>query len=609
MMQATLRQRPQQRRGESGAALRAESAARGRTPPATRAAANPTSAWSLNVGGPRVQRKAEIGAAPRPDYFAPAFATRCPFAPARSASLLRRQCACGGTCAACRDRDASAIQRTAAKTDAPAVAPPIVSEVLRSPGEPLDEATRAFAEPRFGADFSAVRVHTDAKAAQSAQAVNALAYTVGRDIVFAPMRYTFATAAGRKLLAHELTHVVQQGRSSGAASAQAKLEIAPSDRAEQEADAVAERVAGAGAAHAGAYDHQSPQPVPPGVMQCTPAPPTYGGVTGVRDLAKIRIDAVPDFLASGLTAPRVVNAHINEPAVTHLTWMLYDPSDRMMTGSYSTLPGFPTSTTSPFTLQPSHFSGSGFVEGKHILRCAGLNAQHQPIVYADRDFYVLRTDLTTGTAVATTYGDLTFTEYTKTDANPPANPNYSIDVKLRFLPKTTVACTEVGFIQSMQTIDNEGRSQQNTVNAEQDARKTPLVWSIDRIAGGPTPFYGTRRGAAGAITIPSGKGGFGAGGVTPTAASLIDQPSWNQENNAKFESCVICRSTASAGQVYGCATWGYTATASGRVTLMPRSFRQMPSDQFTEARDAWNTWRATVPAATQPEEAPALRSP
>jgi hypothetical protein len=71
--------------------------------------------------------------------------------------------------------------------------------------------TLAFMEPRFGHDFSRVRIHTDEKAAESARAINALAYTVGENIVFTPHHYQPDTASGRKLLAHELTHVVQQG--------------------------------------------------------------------------------------------------------------------------------------------------------------------------------------------------------------------------------------------------------------------------------------------------------------------------------------------------------------------------------------------------------------
>lgn len=89
-------------------------------------------------------------------------------------------------------------------------APPSIHEVLRSAGQPLDPATRAFFEPRFGHDFSQVRVHNDAKAAASARAVNALAYTVGKHLVFAPGQYSPSTALGKRLLAHELTHVVQQ---------------------------------------------------------------------------------------------------------------------------------------------------------------------------------------------------------------------------------------------------------------------------------------------------------------------------------------------------------------------------------------------------------------
>jgi hypothetical protein len=93
----------------------------------------------------------------------------------------------------------------------PGTAPPIVHQVLSSPGTPLDGATRSFMEPRFGHDFSSVRIHTDAQAAESARAVKALAYTVGRDIVFGAGQYAPTVPAGQKLLAHELTHAVQQG--------------------------------------------------------------------------------------------------------------------------------------------------------------------------------------------------------------------------------------------------------------------------------------------------------------------------------------------------------------------------------------------------------------
>ncbi len=91
-------------------------------------------------------------------------------------------------------------------------------------GRPLDAETRAFMEPRFGRDFGHVRVHADERAAASARAVNARAYTVGRDIVFGAGQYAPGAAAGRQLLAHELTHTVQQ--SAGAAPAiQREIEV------------------------------------------------------------------------------------------------------------------------------------------------------------------------------------------------------------------------------------------------------------------------------------------------------------------------------------------------------------------------------------------------
>ncbi|MFN0066388.1 MAG: DUF4157 domain-containing protein [Limisphaerales bacterium] len=86
-----------------------------------------------------------------------------------------------------------------------------MDDVLRSPGAPLDAAAGRELAHRFGHDFSGVRVHTDERAAASARSVQATAYTVGRDIVFDRGAYAPGTPAGRRLLAHELAHVVQQG--------------------------------------------------------------------------------------------------------------------------------------------------------------------------------------------------------------------------------------------------------------------------------------------------------------------------------------------------------------------------------------------------------------
>jgi len=89
--------------------------------------------------------------------------------------------------------------------------PTIVHEVLRSSGTPLDAKTRDEMQARLGADLGHVRVHSDARAAESARAVDALAYTVGSSIVFDRARYAPREPAGRALLIHELVHTVQQG--------------------------------------------------------------------------------------------------------------------------------------------------------------------------------------------------------------------------------------------------------------------------------------------------------------------------------------------------------------------------------------------------------------
>ncbi|HET7229579.1 MAG TPA: DUF4157 domain-containing protein [Longimicrobium sp.] len=113
------------------------------------------------------------------------------------------------------EQDAAAAARRALR-GGPASAPPtrpavasLSTDAATGEGRPLDPATRGWFEPRFGHDFGRVRVHAGARAGASARALNADAYTLGSDIVFAPGRYAPHTSAGRALLAHELAHVAQ----------------------------------------------------------------------------------------------------------------------------------------------------------------------------------------------------------------------------------------------------------------------------------------------------------------------------------------------------------------------------------------------------------------
>lgn len=147
-------------------------------------------------------------------------------------AVIQRKCACGGTCAHCQSEKAQREQD-------------MVQHILqrKGSGQPLEPGMRASMEAQFGEKFSGVRVHTDTHASQTAQHLNAAAYTVGQDIFFGNGLYRPQTHKGRRLLAHELTHVVQQaGAPTSVALGQTFRLSEPSDRFEQTAEQVANRV-------------------------------------------------------------------------------------------------------------------------------------------------------------------------------------------------------------------------------------------------------------------------------------------------------------------------------------------------------------------------------
>lgn len=559
--------------------------------------------------------------------------------------LLQRKCTCGnragagGDCESCQKENASStLQRAAVNAEPVAEVPPVVLDELRSPGQPLDTASRAFFESRFGHDFSSVRIHQGAKAAESALAVNAIAYTVGNDVVFEAGRYAPNTRDGRRLLAHELTHVVQQRSASpGIAS---KLKIGASDDAsERAADAAAQTIDAGGQVevapsrtagvlhrqqgqqeqdpmHRPAIDDfrrrhglpeggrdESGQPFGPSDAQIK-----YQTKPPVEDPSRIRIEAVADFLASSLKAPRNVQVHVNDPQVVSLNWELRNPERGIIARAS-------TATKQPFVLEPAQFKN--FVAGQYMLYCYGKDQSGDEVVYARRDFNVLSTELKQGQALDTTYGKLTFTRYDPLDANPKdPQPHYEVDVILEFFPKEKVACDDVSFIQAVQGIDPSGQSRMSAVHADIAARQTKLAWAIDQARGGRSPYYDTPPPKTGGSTDSDRSSYPGKGGAQPSKARLFDEPGAESQSNqslpprvARFESCAVCRSGKNIGQVYGCATWGFTADSSWHITLMPPSFRPMPSEMFIEASAAWNVWRKTKLAGQQPDELPGLKSP
>jgi uncharacterized protein DUF4157 len=214
-------------------------------------------------------------------------------------------------------------------------------------GHNMDKNIHSFMSNRFGVDFSKVKIYSHSDAVQMNRELNARAFTIGNNIYFNEGEYQPETINGKYLIAHELTHVLQQ---------HSRNELS---------------------------------------VQLTPLPPSYGNKTGVFDESKVAIDSIPYFRMNELTTPINVNVAINEPSVTHLTWELFDPNDNMMSGSFSTVPGSAAATKKPFTLFPSSFA-SGLAEGKFILRCTGLNAGHEPVFYADREFYVYSSSFSLG---------------------------------------------------------------------------------------------------------------------------------------------------------------------------------------------------------------------
>jgi hypothetical protein len=228
-------------------------------------------------------------------------------APEPSPVVLRRKCACGTsaagetTCAACRSKEEerqgedsgllrrSALSPAAGGEDSFGVVPPIVHDVLRSAGQPLDAPTRALLEPHFGHDFSQVRVHADGKAADSARAVNASAYTVGRDLVFGAGQYAPRSAEGRQLIAHELTHVIQQGNGAGSGQRVAGgIRVnEPGDAYERQAEAMAASVAHGASPGPGGRAAPPLSAAPPSVQrqarQGRPAAPASRGPAIVED--------------------------------------------------------------------------------------------------------------------------------------------------------------------------------------------------------------------------------------------------------------------------------------------------------------------------------------
>ena len=200
------------------------------------------------------------------------------------------RCSCGGTCAGCRRRaGGGGVGRTPRSGALSAV-----REVVAEGGHALDPQLQREFQPRFGRDLGAVRVHTDPRAAESARSIHARAYTYGSHIAFGTGQYSPHSTDGRRLLAHELTHVVQQS----AAPAHRPASVSePGGASEREAHGVAQRVARGGSA-IGAVA----QTAAPGVVQRDLATEPPANVADQPDLTAAQIRQALAFNRSRYTA-------------------------------------------------------------------------------------------------------------------------------------------------------------------------------------------------------------------------------------------------------------------------------------------------------------------
>lgn len=310
------------------------------------------------------------------------------------------------------------------------------------------------------------------------------------------------------------------------------------------------------------------------------------------DPDRMRIDAVPDFNPKFMKANRTVNVTVKDPDAKWIEWQLIDPEGRSL-GVFETRPGDADATSRPFELKKDFFP-EGFPAGQYVLRCTAYNAKDDRYLRADRDFYVLADDPRNARV---SHGSMYFSEYValfgKSQIDPPYQ--YQVRVKLAFMPDTDVACNDIAMMQTVQVLQPDGEVANKASYA---SRTTQAQWRIDYKNADLTPYYITRTNSAGKpedVRPEEGYGQKGWGGANRREASSKDDPAGFDPQVWRYETCAVCRSGADIGQVFGCATWGFSTDKDDNAELMPASFSSWPTEEFVEATKKWNLWAAKAP--------------
>lgn len=258
------------------------------------------------------------------------------------------------------EREAGRIAEQVTSRDSGALRPPTQVQPLSPPasnegvelagsrGVPLDRPVQHDMERRFGHDFSRVRVHDDSAAARHARDADARAFTTGQNIVFGAGHYAPETPTGRHLLAHELTHVLQQ--------------------------------------RAGGHAGKAVQRVPAPPMNGSDKVPFDRSVVDVMQIADARTDTTLQELA---TIAKVGFVTFQDPTITSFDAMLFDPADQQVGATANA--AVTTGTLQAFNVLPKGIGAAGLKAGRYTVRCVGLNAATLAVAYADRTFYLWTT--------------------------------------------------------------------------------------------------------------------------------------------------------------------------------------------------------------------------
>lgn len=295
---------------------------------------------------------------------------------------------------------------------------------------------------------------------------------------------------------------------------------------------------------------------------------------------KVRIDAIPDLLKENLDKqePKDVGVHLSFASnedVSTISWELYGPGNELIHAFGNVSPD------KKFYLYDADFIKAHekkLVEGRYVLQCKVHDSRGMAHAMGVRNFNIWEKDSPAPEAKLGKF---------KIDYEIPApETGRLVHVRIEFMPHANkVRSAKIGFIQNVRILNSAGKVISPDSQSSRSERITPADWAIDRSQGKRSPYFGTDIGTNQKIIDESARIQLGKGGPNPVPAYMEDRPS--TPGVLSFEACAVGMDT---GEVFGCVTWGYSTLPDGKVSLMPRGFRDKPSAEFAEASAKWNAW-------------------